>query len=102
LEEVCEIYELAGRPVAQKHRQLAVQLMLSMEVAERDRLPKRLPDYLKWATLYLWSDPQHTKSLLNVLRDGDWDVDLTMRKVPVPRKPSVMEEQKRIFLESQR
>ena len=97
LEQCREIYRKLGRPLAPKHEQLAIQLMLSLDEEACARLPERLPNYLKWAALYLWSDPQHTKSLLNVLRDGDWDVELSQRNVPAPKKPSLIEQQTALY-----
>ena len=79
LDECEQLYAMAGKPLAEKHRNLAVQLLLGIQP---DKLP-RLPNYIKWAlSSGTWSDPAHTKSLLNLIRDGDWDVELTHRTLP--------------------
>lgn len=79
LAECEDLYARAGKPVAEKHRQPAIQLLMGIKT---DKLP-RLPNYIKWALASgTWSDPAHTKSLLNLIRDGDWDVELTHRTLP--------------------
>jgi uncharacterized protein YdaU (DUF1376 family) len=91
LAELEEIYKAAGAPIPEKHLQTAAQLLISIEPEKR----MRVPAYCKWA---LWSDkwpnPGKTKALVNVLRDGDWDVELTPRTLPdapVSRPPSKAE-----------
>lgn len=79
-DELKSIYRQAGKPIPEKHENIAVQMLLGIP---QDRLP-RVPNYVKWALVSgTWSDAAHTKSLLNLLRDGDWDVEITQRTLPV-------------------
>jgi uncharacterized protein YdaU (DUF1376 family) len=82
-DELKSIYRQAGKPIPEKHENIAVQLLLGIP---QDRLP-RVPNYVKWALASgTWGDAAHTKSLLNLLRDGDWDVEITQRTLPTPDK----------------
>jgi len=82
-DELKSIYRQAGKPIPEKHENIAVQMLLGIP---QDRLP-RVPNYVKWALVSgTWSDAAHTKSLLNLLRDGDWDVEITQRTLPTPDK----------------
>ena len=78
--EECEVlYARAGKPIPERHRNLAVQYLLGIRP---DKLP-RIANYIRWALASgTWSDPAHTKGFLNLLRDGDWDVQITMRTLP--------------------
>ena len=79
LAELKEIYLRAGLPIAPKHEQLAVQLLLNIPPEKRHRVA----DYVKHALLSgKWRDPTTTKNLLNLLRDGDWDVPVVERALP--------------------
>lgn len=79
LDECERLYAMAGKPIPERHRNLAVQLLLGIPA---ERLP-RLTNYVKWALASgTWSDAAHTKGFLKLLHDGDWDVDLTMRTLP--------------------
>ncbi len=97
--ELKSIYQQAGKPISSKHEHLAIQLLLGIP---EDRLP-RVPNYVKWALVSgTWSDVAHTKSLLNVLRDGDWDVELTARSLPNTtdnRVKKAQDEARRQFME---
>lgn len=79
LDQLAEIYRKAGAPVPEKHRQIAAQLLAAIPPEKRSRVP----NYCKWALVSgKWPNPAKTKSLLNVLRDGDWDVEITPRILP--------------------
>jgi len=84
LAEMEAIYKQAGVPISPQQRQLALQLLISLLEEEKTRVRERLPNFCKWALATgRWPSPAKTKSLVNVLRDGDWDVELTPRTVPV-------------------
>ena len=88
VDELEEIYRKAGTPIPEKHKQLALQSLLSIPAERR----ARVPNYCKWALVSgKWPSAAKTKSLLNVLRDGDWDVDLAPRILPMPRQASARE-----------
>lgn len=105
LAELDEIYKAAGAPIPEKHRQMAAQLLISIEPEKRSRVAA----YCKWALWSgKWPNPGKTKALVNVLRDGDWDVELTPRTLPEPAvsKPAskaeaAHEEARRRFLRGQ-
>jgi hypothetical protein len=79
LAELDEIYRLAGAPIPEKHKQIAAQLLISISPEKRARVPA----YCKWALWSgKWPNPAKTKALVNVLRDGDWDVEPTARTLP--------------------
>ena len=79
LSECQELYIRAGKPVADGHLGDARTLLATIAP---EKLP-RIPNYIKWALASgTWSDAAHTKSLLNLIRDGDWDVELTHRTLP--------------------
>jgi len=80
LEECEDLYAKAGRPFPTKHRQLAAQYLVGIEPGKWPRIPA----YVRWALGAIWSDASKTKSFLNLLRDGDWDVDITPRTIPAP------------------
>lgn len=83
--ELEEIYQKAGAPIPEKHKQLAGQFIIGIEPEKRPRVA----NYCRWALWSgKWPDPSKTKALLNVLRDGDWDVELTPRVLPMVRAPS--------------
>lgn len=85
IDELEEIYRQAGAPIAEKHKQLAVQYLIGIPPEKRGRVA----NYCKWALVTgKWPEPSKTKVLLNVLRDGDWDVELTQRVLPMVRAPS--------------
>jgi hypothetical protein len=99
-----EIYRRAGVSIPPKHTQLATQLVLSLDPETRARIPQRLPEYCMWALATgRWRDAATTKSLVNVIRDGDWDVEISMRDLPdASRKaPSLADQQTALFLERQ-
>jgi hypothetical protein len=88
LDDLEEIYLKAGVPIPEKHKQLASQLLL--EIPQERRV--RVPNYCKWALVSgKWPSPAKTKGLLNVLRDGDWDVEIAPRILPMPREASARE-----------
>jgi hypothetical protein len=78
-EELQRVYQAGGLPIPEKHQQLIVQHMVGMPRAKLDRLV----NFTKWAfATGRWPSPAKTKALLNVIRDGDWDVELTARTLP--------------------
>lgn len=80
MDELQRIYRSGGVPIPTKHVQICAQLLLSIDPPERR---SRVPQYCKWAFVTgRWPNPAKTKSLLNVLRDGDWDVDIVPRTLP--------------------
>jgi uncharacterized protein YdaU (DUF1376 family) len=88
LEDLEEIYLKAGVPIPEKHKQVASQLLL--EIPQERRV--RVPNYCKWALVSgKWPSPAKTKGLVNVLRDGDWDVEIAPRILPMPRDASARE-----------
>jgi hypothetical protein len=89
LEELEGIYKQAGVPIPPQQRNLALQLILSLDDPAKTRVSERLPNFCKWALATgRWPSPAKTKSLVNVLRDGDWDVELIPRTVPVMAEES--------------
>ena len=74
-----DLYQQAGVPIAPKHEQLAIQLILAIPDERRPRLPAYIRHCLESGR---WSDSSTTKGILNVLRDGDWDVEITPRTIP--------------------
>jgi uncharacterized protein YdaU (DUF1376 family) len=88
LDDLEEIYRKAGTPIPEKHKQIAWQLLLEIPPERR----ARVPNYCKWALVSgKWPSPGKTKALVNVLRDGDWDVELAPRILPMPREASARE-----------
>lgn len=82
VDECMTLYGLAGRAVPERHRQRAVQMLLSDSSPNLERLPR----YIRWAfSIGVWKDARHTKTFLNLLSDGDWDVDITLRQIQTPR-----------------
>lgn len=82
LEELKQIYSRAGCPIPPKHEQLAAQFLVDIPAEKRHRVP----DYVKHCLLTgRWRGASTTKSLLNLLRDGDWDVEITKRTLPSPK-----------------
>jgi uncharacterized protein YdaU (DUF1376 family) len=81
LDDLDEIYRKAGAPIPEKHKQVAWQLLLEIPPERR----ARVPNYCKWALVSgKWPNPAKTKALVNVLRDGDWDVEIAPRILPMP------------------
>ena len=81
LDDLDEIYRKAGTPIPEKHKQVAWQLLLEIPPERR----VRVPNYCKWALVSgKWPNPAKTKALVNVLRDGDWDVEIAPRILPMP------------------
>ncbi len=79
LTELKEIYHRAGLPIAPRHEQLAAQYLLDIPPEKRHRVA----DYVKHCLLNgKWRGTTTTKSLLNLLRDGDWDVPIVERELP--------------------
>jgi hypothetical protein len=79
LEELRQIYSQGGVPIPDAHHQIALQYLSDIPVEKR----ARVPNYVKWAFVTgKWPSPAKTKGLLNLLRDGDWDVELTQRTLP--------------------
>lgn len=99
VQEAMQIYAKAGVPVPPKHEQLAVQLVGGIDPGRRHRLL----DYIKHMLLIgKWRDVRTTKSLLNLLRDGDWDVELVPRTLGAPPgqiRESASDEAQRIATE---
>jgi hypothetical protein len=100
LAELKEIYHRAGLPVPPKHEQLAVQYLLDIPSEKRHRVA----DYVKHCLLSgKWRGATTTKSLLNLLRDGDWDVPIVERELPPAparaREPSRREANLSVALE---
>lgn len=97
--EAMKIYKAAGVPVPPKHEQLAVQLVVEIDPGRR----YRLLDYIKHMLLIgKWRDARTTKSLLNLLRDGDWDVEIIPRTLGAPPgqlRESASDEAQRIATE---
>jgi uncharacterized protein YdaU (DUF1376 family) len=88
LDDLDEIYRKAGAPIPERHKQIAWQLLLEIPPERRPRVP----NYCKWALVSgKWPGPGKTKALVNVLRDGDWDVELAPRILPMPREASARE-----------
>ncbi len=91
LQELCELYRLGGVPVAEKHKQLCIQYIGEMNLEKR----KRLANFVVWAFgTGRWPNPAKTKALLNVIRDGDYDVECVQRTLPashLAREPSKTE-----------
>jgi hypothetical protein len=102
LEELKLIYLRAGVPVAPRHEQMAVQYLVDIPPPRRHRVV----DYVKNCLLTgRWRNARTTKSLLNLLRDGDWDVPLVARTLPDPPgedSPERRVEQRRRLLERRR
>jgi uncharacterized protein YdaU (DUF1376 family) len=81
LDDLDEIYRKAGAPIPERHKQVAWQLLLAIPPERR----ARVPNYCKWALVSgKWPNPAKTKALVNVLRDGDWDVEIAPRILPMP------------------
>jgi hypothetical protein len=103
---MADIYRQAGLPIAPKHDQLIRQLIVGLDEPTRARVPERLPNYCMWALATgRWKSPATTKSLLNVLREGEWDVPLTPRTLPngeAQRKPNLLEETEKRFIDRMR
>jgi hypothetical protein len=79
LEEVRQIYRQGGAPIPDAHENLAVQYLVVIPIEKRSRVA----NYVKWAFAFgKWPSPAKTKSFLNVMRDGDWDVEITARVLP--------------------
>jgi hypothetical protein len=79
LAELRSIYAQGGAPIPDAHENLAIQYLLDIPVDRR----ARVANYVKWAFVTgKWPSPARTKGLLNLLRDGDWDVELTQRTLP--------------------
>lgn len=98
LTELKEIYHRAGLPIAPKHEQLSVQYLLDIPPEKRHRVS----DYVKHCLLSgKWRGASTTKSLLNLLRDGDWDVEIVERDLPPgrSREPSRREANTALALE---
>ena len=69
--ETANLYSRGGRPAPRGHQQFAVQMLMKAEK------PERLLKYVQWAfASRLWREPAKTKSLLQLLKDGDWDCDI--------------------------
>jgi len=92
LKELSGIYQAGGLPIADKHQQLILQHLIGMSPAKLERLA----NYVKWAfATGRWPSPAKTKALLQLIRDGDWDVDFTARTLPAAlqsRPPSKAQE----------
>jgi hypothetical protein len=80
LDELAAIYLEAGRPVAPKQRQLCAQYFSEIPA---DKWPQ-VAAFVRHALATIWRDPTKTKSLVNLLRDGDWDVPIVERSIPPP------------------
>jgi len=95
--ELVAIYELGGVPIPLQQQKRALEFIATLPQDQSDRITERLPNYCKWAFVSgRWNNPRMTKSLLHVLRDGDWDVEIIPRKLPEsedlsPRQRSVRE-----------
>ena len=75
------LYRQGGCPIADAHDQQILQYLLDIPVEKRPRIA----NYVKWAFVSgTWRDPSKTKRFLNLLRDGDWDVEITQRTLPKP------------------
>ena len=95
LSETQALYQQAGVPVPKIHMDRAYWRLADVPP---ENLP-RLPAYVRWKLeTGGWSDPAHTKPLLNLLRDGDWDVEIVPRTLPNPRRGAfriITEEERR-------
>lgn len=79
LAECADLYRRAGVPIPEKHMQIALQKLISLEPS---KLP-RVSNYIRWALATgRWPNPSKTKAFLGMLTDGDWDVDITQRTLP--------------------
>jgi len=87
VEQVCELYQRGGKPVPAGHAQMAVLLLLSKPPEHRERLLL----YVQWAFVNIWPNPKKTKGLYNLMRDGDWDVELCERTLPAVREDEGLE-----------
>lgn len=88
--ELEPIYHAAGVPIATKHKQLCIQLLTSIEPPEKRHC---VIDYVVHCLRCgRWRDPSTTKGLLNLLRDGDWDVPIVARAIPQQRRPTAGEQ----------
>jgi uncharacterized protein YdaU (DUF1376 family) len=95
LEELKSIYLRAGLPIAPRHEQLCLQMLIALHPS---KLWKVL-DYVKWQLLKgHWRDSRTTKRLLNLLRDGDYDVELVERTLPKVSEKSSAEERHERFV----
>lgn len=81
LAELEDLYLRAGVPVPVKHQQLALQLLLSIGPEKVSHVPRYVRHMLDSGR---WSSAKTTKGLLNLLRDGDWDVPIVERSIPPP------------------
>ncbi len=84
-EELKELYIQAGVPLAPKHEQTALQYLLQIEPSKVSQVPRYVRHMLKSGR---WGSARTTKGLLNLLRDGDWDVPIVERTIPAPRDTS--------------
>jgi hypothetical protein len=76
LAELDETYRQAGAPIPEKHRQLIAQFLVDVPLSKFPRITA----YPKWALKTgKWPNPGKTKAMINVLRDGDWDIELMER-----------------------
>jgi hypothetical protein len=87
LAELEDLYLKAGVPVAPKHQQMALQMLLEVDPAKISHVPRYVRHMLDSGR---WSGAKTTKGLLNLLRDGDWDVPIVERKIKLA-KPACME-----------
>jgi hypothetical protein len=81
LDNLESLYLAAGKPVPPKHRQMAAQMFISIPPEKWSLVAV----HVNYRLEHDWRDPTKTKSLLNLLRDGDWDVPLVERTLPPPR-----------------
>ena len=84
VEAVAQMYRDGGVAVAQGVLDTAVRILLGKPPETRHRLR----EYVRWAFTPLdrggggrWPNPSKTKGLLQLLKDGEWDVDVSFRKV---------------------
>ena len=83
-EELKQIYWAAGKNWTDRQDQPLLQRFITLTKQSQIRLL----DYVKRRLLDgTWRDPQHTKSLANLLSDGDFDKEELPRTLPqVPQK----------------
>jgi len=99
--ELSALYISAGLPIPPKHKQLCIQLILSIPEGKRTWVARYVRHMLKSGR---WSSAAKTKSLKNLLIDGDWEVPIIERAVgassPDSRRQNAAERDKQAFEKS--
>lgn len=74
-----DLYISAGLPIPPRHKQFCLQMLVSITDGRRMRVPRYVKHMLDSGR---WSSAAKTKSLKNLLADGDWDVPIIKRSLP--------------------